>query len=436
MLDNRLQAQKLDMKHYLLIVIVLITAALFTESCHEILIEPPPVTYPLDLTVTSENTSAVLEWTALTVSSFEEYIIVRSEDSIPDSPEPELIGNATIVARIDQADITEFIDFAPPISKSIYYKVYGKVENRFLSTPTIRTDLSIQIIDLRADISCIIQERSEIIGYDRSTQILFAYNYRTEKIRVQKFVALNNPIIRFGTFNSVEEIYLTDQFGVMYIYNIDNLNLSRQSNNFDQPFDFIYDKGRFVIATLSGSILVMDRATMQITDVDAGLNNQRSLLRGESNGDELEIMEIGFNQINKYILDNNNISKVGSNPDIPRGFQLITAGHPDGKEFVINGSGRIIDNNIQNVGILEDGVQFYNSVKYTVDGSKLFTVGFILNEIKLKFFDVENDYAKISENQIIAFPINMFSDDDDVFLMSIVFLNGGVRTVIFNYNIP
>lgn len=424
------------MRHYLLFTVVLIAFGLLTESCHETLIEPVPLTYPLDLTVTSENTSAELHWTPLTVSTFEEYIIVRSEDSIPDSPEPELIGNATIIARIDKAEVTEFFDFAPPISKSVYYKVYGKIGNRFLSTPTIRTDLSFQIIDLRADVSYVVQEKNEIIGYDRSTQILFIYNYRTEKIRVQKFIALNNPIIRFGTYNSIEQIYITDQFGIMYVHNIGNLELSRQSNSFARAIDFIYDKGRFVIATQSGSILVMDRATMQITDEDPGLTNQRSIYRGERNGDELEILEIGFNQVNKYILGNNSISRVSSNQDIPSGFQLITASHPDGSQFIINGSGRIIDNNIQNLGSLEDGVQFYNLFKYTEDGSKLFTVGFLLNEIILKFFDVEKDYEKISENQIISFPVSMFSDDEEAYLMSIVFLNGGVRTVIFNYKIP
>jgi len=430
------KAQNLDMRHYILFLIVLITTGLMVQSCHETPVEPPLKTYPLHLSVTSDNTSAVLNWTTLTVSSFEEYIIVRSEDSIPDSPEPELVGSATIVARIDQADESEFIDFAPPISRSVYYKVYGKIGDRFLSTPTVRTDLSIQIIDLRVDISEINQAKDEFIGYDRANQILFIYNYRTEEIRVQKFIPHTNPIIRIGSYNSNNEIYLTDQSGVMYIYNYGNLNLVRKSNGFAQPVDFIYDKGRFIIAAQSGSIFVMDRATMQITDTDPGIINLRKLYPGERNGDELEILEIGTSQVNKYILENNGISKVSSKTDIPGGFQLITAGHPDGNQFIINGSGKIIDNELQNVGGLEDGVQFYNLLRYTEDGSKLFSAGFFLNKINLKFFDVEDDYDKISENQISAFPINMFSDDEDVYLISVVFLNGGVRTVIFNYTIP
>lgn len=425
------------MRHYSLYVIcITITVGLIALSCHDTPVEPQPKTYPLDLTVTSENTSVKLEWTALTVSTFEEYIIVRSEDSIPDSPEPELVGNATIVKRIDQSDITEFIDFAPPISKSVYYKVYGKIGNRFLSTPTVRANLSLQIINLRTDAVAIDQEKNEIIGYDRSAQNLFIYNYRSEEVSLQKFISLSNPIIKLGSYNSKNEIYITDQFGSMYVFDRGNLNLIRQSTNFTRAYDFIYDQGRFIITTQASTNLVMDRSTMQVVDEESGLSTQRRLYAGERNGDELEILEIGTNHINKYILDNTDLKLVSSNQEIPGGSQLISDARPDGSEFMINGSGNIIDNDLQHVAVLEDGVKFHSFTKYTSDGSKLFTVGFFLNEILLKFFDVEDGYKKISENQIITSPTHMFSDEDEVFLMAIIFLNGGVRTALFNYDIP
>ena len=424
------------MKHYLLFTFVLIALGLLFESCNESPVDPALKSYPLELTVISENSTAELHWTELTVSTFEEYIIVRSEDSIPDSPEPELVGNAIIVERIDKADITEFIDFATPISESVYYKVYGKIGDHYLPTPTVRIDLSIQIIDLRADISEIDLEKKEIVAYDRASQILFIYNYQSAKIRVQKFVPFSNPTIRLGTYNSVDEIYVTDQTGVMYIYNPSNLNLSRRSSSFPQPINFIYDEGRFIIARLHGAISIMDRATLQIRDVEGDIINQRSLYKGNRNGDELEIIEIGFAQINKYILENNDLRRVDFNADFPGGFQLITAAHPDGNQFVVNGSGRIIDNDLNFLGSLERGTQFYNQIKFTEDGSKLFTVGFQLNEFNLKFFDVNNKYEKITENMVSFSPIKMFSDDVNVYLMTVIFLNGGVRTLISNYKIP
>gem|GEM_PF-3183548 len=435
-IDYRVKAQYPDMKHYILFAVILTAFSLLIESCNDSLVEPGPTTYPLELTVISENSTAELHWTELTVSTFEEYIIVRSEDSIPDSPEPELVGNAIIVERIDKATTTEFVDFATPISQSVYYKVFGKIGDHYLPTPTVRIDLSIQIIDLRADVSEIDLKKKEIVAYDRATQILFVYNYASAKIRVQKFIPFSNPIIRLGAYNSVDEIYITDQNGVMYIYNPSNLHLIRQSSSFPQPINFIYDEGRFIIARLHGAIAIMDRATLQIQDVEGDIINQRSLYKGKRNGEELEILEIGFSQMNKYILENNDLRRVDSNADFPGGFQLITAEHPDGNQFVINGSGRIIDNDLNFLGSLEGGGQFYNQIQYTEDGSKLFAVGFHINEFKLKFFDVKNQYAKLSENKVSFSPVKMYSDDTNVYLMTVIFLNGGVRTLISNYKIP
>ena len=423
------------MKHYLLLALLLTFAGLMLVSCHDTPVEPSKSDYPLELTVVSENSSVELHWTELTVSSFEEYIIVRSQDPIPDSPEPELIGNAIIVERIDKVKVTEFIDFAPPISKTVYYKVFGKIDGRFLPTPAVRVDLSIQIIDLRADFTEIDQDKQEIIGFDRTSQSLFIYNYATEKIRVQTFASFSNPTIRIGNYNGVDEIYVTDQSGVMYIYSRANLHMIRQSTSSPYSIDFIYDQGRFILARYTGDVVIMDRATLQIQDIENGIFNQRSLLRGVRTNDELEILEVGINQINKYIVEGNSLRRVGFITDIPGG-SLKTAEHPDGRQFVVNSTGRVLNNELEFVAKIEDGLQFYNQIEYTEDGSQLFTAGFQVNEFKLKFFDVEDEYNKISENKISVSPIKMFADDDKVYLMSIVFLNGAVRTAIFNYKIP
>lgn len=424
------------MTRFYLFSLLWITFGLLFQSCEKTAVDPEFVGYPMDLTIISENSSAELHWTELTVSSFEEYIIVRSVDSIPDSPIPELIGNATIVTRIDKAGTTEFIDFSPPISKRVFYKVYGKIGDRYLPSQTVRIDLSVQIIPYRADVSEIDKANNEIVAYDRSSQTLFVYNYKTEKIRVQKFISFSNPIIRIGQYNGQDEIYITDQSGVMYIYNPNNLNLSRSSNQFPSVANFIYDEGRFILARFNGSIAVMDRKTLQIKDTEFGIINQRSIYTGIRNGENLEILEIGINRVNRYVLTENNLQLLSTNADFPSGFQLNTGRHPDGSQFIVNSSGLIINGNLDLIATLENGVQFYSQVAYSQDARRIITVGRQLNVFVLKFFDVNDEYALLSENDISSSPIKIFSDDESAYLISIVFLNGGVRTLISKYSIP
>ena len=86
---------------------LVVLALLSFCACEKEVIDNTDKNFPIDLTAESLGQLTKLTWTPTNISTFEEYLIVRSSDSIPTGIEPT---NNQIIARIDDYEEATFTD--------------------------------------------------------------------------------------------------------------------------------------------------------------------------------------------------------------------------------------------------------------------------------------------------------------------------------------
>ena len=416
--------------------LIFAASILMLGACNDLSIEPTPFNYPIQLTLSQKQYAVEVSWDKSTVSSFEEYFILRSTDSIPDLDKPEVSGLITIADRIDDRDIHTFTDTQFPIATTMFYKVYVKIGERFLMSPTRRIDLSLQLIDLRADVFGIDQAKNEMIAFDRGRGLLFTYNYETEEITGQEPHSFNFPKIIVGTYNGADEIYINDRNVIITVINRETLKLKTSFSVTYNVLDFTYDEGRFYIARngpSQGSLAVYRRSSgTQATSLTNVINFVRNVHFTGSPPNE-KIYDLSFNQAARYSVSGNSISLDKFISPIVPGSQVLSVMRPDFTEMVLTNAGQIVDANLENVVTLEGGNNFYQWFAYSQDGATLFGAGFEVNQSVVRSYDANDNYALIERFPLNFNPTGIFSDGGNVYAIGVVFLNGIARTIIAKF---
>ena len=120
--------------------LILTPLLLLFASCEKEVIDNTDKKFPIEISVNNKGSLSELTWTRANVSSFVEYIIVRSTDSIPSGLPP---ASTPIVARIDDFEEITFVDSSTPFVEELYYKVYVDIGERFLESPSLKVDQKI-----------------------------------------------------------------------------------------------------------------------------------------------------------------------------------------------------------------------------------------------------------------------------------------------------
>jgi hypothetical protein len=105
----------------LIVVAVAFSAALAAEP-GDGTVDPYPNAVPIDLAATFEDGHVNLLWSICDTNGFRHYSIVRSTDGVPSWP---VGGGDTVVADIDDIDVTEFVDANPPAGAVVSYRVFA-----------------------------------------------------------------------------------------------------------------------------------------------------------------------------------------------------------------------------------------------------------------------------------------------------------------------
>ena len=414
--------------------------ALFLGACNDELIEPGPFQYPIQLEVSSGENVVNLNWTKASVSTFTEYVIVRSIDSIPDTQEPVLEGNQVIVERIDKIDQTTFDDFKFPISDVAYYKVYADIGDRFLMTQTIRVDLNIQTIPFRVDVMEPDPENNEIVCYDRGLRVLFTYDYEEAEVLEQASIGgnFNSPLMQIGEYNGAREIYLSDRNSLLNIYDRNSLSYKAQMwLSSSSTVDFHYSNGQFVMAAnhSGANLYLYDRSTLGLRNTTNGAtNNPRYLIRGH-NTSIFDLYEFTPQTYTRYTVHSSwfstTLQKTGSAVQV-----LRPARHPERDEFIVHTSGQIINSDLELVDVVGGGSTFFNMATYTADGKYIATARFLVNEMVLEFYDTEKLTTRVKSIPLNFNPNFMFADGEYIYATGLVFTGGTNQTVISKFRIP
>ncbi|MDX1478763.1 MAG: WD40 repeat domain-containing protein [Saprospiraceae bacterium] len=406
-------------------------ALLLATACSDPDITPAPFAYPLALTADQKDHSVDLNWTQVDVSSFEEYIILRSIDSIPDTPEPEVSGLTAIVARIDQRTKTTFTDFQLPIESDVYYKVYARIGGRFLMSPTRHVGLNFQVIDFRADVMAADTAHDEIVGFDRARDLLFRYNYEEDEVQASELYTLNTPIIRFGQYQGKDEVYLCDRNSVIFIADRESLHWSHTINTAFNVLDFVVVDELIIVTRSNGTIAVYDRAQRQQRSTVGSVTINPRFLAAASTGDNVvTVWEFALTQVARYRITGWSLGIERMEPIVVAGSAVLLSPRPDYLVFAMSNFGQIMDANLEPVTALEGGSNFYQGLTFSPDGTRLFTAGFGVENAEIKMFDVTADYALDRVYPFSFTPTNLFADEGTLYSTAVLFVNGAARTLI------
>jgi len=408
-------------------------------SCDPLEVEPGEFAYPLELSATQQLSVTTLNWSEATVSTFEEYIILRSTLSIPDSPEPEVDNNTVIVARVDDRRVTTLQDVNAPISNSLFYKVYAKIAGRFLMSPTIAHDQNLDLIPRRTDVSEPIPGQGLLIGYDRLTKALFVYDYENREILRSEIVQQYSvPVIRYNA--SVQEILIAENGSVAF-YDFNTLDL-KQTFFIGTFRDVQYkDSWIYVESAVSPYPFALYRRS------DFSLRSQLSVLQADWRKSfvhinqavpfDATIYDFGTAGAARYRQQGASLTlDLSTSGGLP-GSVINIADNPAKGEFVVSNSGTILDGNLQQTHIVDNGQFSYSFFSYAPDGKTLYGLTF-LNSPIVRMFDTDDNYSLIEEhllsNQIS--PVNLFTDATGVRVVSLVFADGLWKTLITTIGHP
>jgi hypothetical protein len=217
-------------KRYSLSVIIGASFLLATmPACKKEKVDDSDHGFPITLTVEKPDRNIILRWTETKISNFESYIVVRSSSPIPDQPSPP----PGIIATIDDYKTPTFEDTAFPFSEFVYYKVYVKIGDRFLSSPTVKFATNIKLLDII--VSRVIFDTQKNLAYifDGGKNRLFKYDYEREEIT--DTLTLPNTFdlrMAIGNHGNGDEIYLANNKGDLKIdiYNAENFEFKTSMN--------------------------------------------------------------------------------------------------------------------------------------------------------------------------------------------------------------
>ncbi len=206
------------MRQFFPLVVLLL---LFCYSCEKEVIDNTDKNFPIELRSETIGSISKLIWTETNISTFNEYIIVRSFDSIPSSILP---ASNIIVGRIDDFEETNFVDNSAAFEDELHYKVYVDIGDRFLESPSIKVTQNILSFDFVA----------EKILYDDKQDVFFLAEL--SQGRVSRFDVASNEITHeisgisnfrdfmLGDNEGTRELYISSQSnGLVSIYNATNL---------------------------------------------------------------------------------------------------------------------------------------------------------------------------------------------------------------------
>ncbi len=156
-----------------------------------------------------------------------------------------------------------------------------------------------------------------------------------------------------------------------------------------------------------------------------------AVLPDDANPSQSVIYDFGLTGSARYVQNGTNLTvDLASNAPFAGG-SILVAPRPGHNEFVVTTSGQVVDENMQQTMLVDQGTFSFNLYTWSQDGSTLYGLTF-QNSPVLRVYDAEHDYAFIKEdvlnNQVS--PVAMFTDDEAVILVSIVFVNNTVKTLI------
>ena len=345
--------------------------------------------FPLELTYEDVPSGIKLKWNKVNTSDFVQYLIVRSvTDTIPDIKTGTLANSVATVARITDANKTEFIDFATLNSKA-YYRVFVQLGNRFVSSRNITPNANIISVPGFTYELLYNPKRKFVYMLDRNNALLNLYDVNKNAVVKSVRVSLNTSNIFYlnlGQFNGNDELQIqgmdASSNGMINIHDPVTLELKDQIGtgfSSSSVTSFCSDNSGtfFAYASSFFSLKAISR-TQKIVLSTNNLNNSGNTLRFKKLSDSKIVgmpSNTGYAQLLQF-----NASGQYASPANLAFVSLISSGtnnpfvvSPFENVFIHGFNGVIYDNQMKFLGQLStSSIITYRDFAFSDDATKLY----------------------------------------------------------------
>jgi hypothetical protein len=409
------------------------------SGCNDLTPEPTTGNYPVGLEASMDNAVVQLNWTLATISTFEEYIVLRSTEPIPDNPIPDAGGTIVLIARIDERTKTTFEDSEFPLEQTMYYKVYADIGERFLESATVRVDISFTFFPFRSDIGTYDPVTGNLIGFDNNARTLFEYSIEDQTVIRSNPINDHTTILRYGNYLGEDEIYASsNNHNIIRVYDRNTMALKTTlTTGFNVFTDFQYAENKFFITTrnMLPAFLVMSRSGGQTLATAGTIQQYEHKALVDKTGSDLVVYDVGTTNVDRYkIASNGTILETVTKNLNPSGNLAIPDLKPDGSQIVLTNQGNIIGTStLEERTVLDSDNNFFIDIAFGEDDQ---TVAACFNRFDIittshvvRIFDTEN-YDLLSTSKL-PFPANMiFSHNHAYYTTSVVFFDNQLGTIL------
>ncbi len=392
--------------------------------------------YPIELSVMMDEDDVVnLSWTATNVSTFDNYTILRSTDSIFDDLSSFFIAGNTI-ANISEYDESSFIDENIPFAEKLYYKVLANIGNRILLSPTVRLDNDVTVLDFSLGEFHFDKENQLGYFYVSNSGLVYQYDFINDNFPSNP----QNPSVRPQRFYSGNygggEVYFIDGTSTLSIYSKEpfqyNTSLVSAGSTYDDIYSVVYQNGLLflTIDDWSSPLRIYDRASQSLVGSQTYSNSSSEHL--------LVPLPVGNNkfmiasQRNLLYYDFDGVGNVTSQSDFPIPYYNLLDKpqvSPDGQYIVAFENGMIFQTNpIQQVGtVVSAGTGYFSSMIFSDDGNRLFVVPNISPEVQEYSFP---DLQLVKSHQMPFSVRELCTAGNKLYALGLVFINNRTATAI------
>lgn len=397
-------------------------------------------TPPLILQYQQHYSLTELSWTPVRVTGFKEYILLQSSTPIPDAPEPEVNQDVTVLKRINDVDVTHFSASTTLFTPQVCYKLYCAVDDRFLYSASVCVNQEMDVIDGFYDRACHEPGNPEMTIFDRNSDRLTAYNYKTGVSSNTQFAFdLNFPSLEMSTWNTTTHVFATEQSpGAIRKYNFPAMTLAT-SRNFFQVLWSVKAQGQFLYAATDegfNNFHIINRSNLNDVDASYGITGNQCI--AVFDGDTTVVLTLGQSNSKKYLV-NTSGQIIGEESLTIRVAQndLQNTCAEGQTLFICGREGAIINRNGESLGLINTSNNASTQImRLTADESKVvYTInrnGVFFLEVAdlthLPFVDVLESYSVPAFNYS-----DIIVEDQVIYLMGAQFLFANGQTIILKF---